>query len=163
MYAYVIFLILCVMYFIFLLPSYFPFFLLSQQAHGFQGGEECCTEGNEGQGTCLFCVFHARSISICLGIVTSGSSPLFLHIFYYFYAYFQVVREFKKREGGKGMGKMKWDAQVSLLVNFSLFTVTFGACDVLVQYTDVPCSSLVKNIIVCVIGYRCGYTTGFYS
>jgi len=26
---------------------------------------------------------------------------------------FQVVREFKKREGGKGMGKMKWDAQVS--------------------------------------------------
>jgi len=35
----------------------------------------------------------------------------------------QVVREFKKREGGKGMGKMKWDAQVrnAKNVSFMLF------------------------------------------
>ena len=34
------------------------------------------------------------------------------------YYFQQVVREFKKREGGKGMGKMKWDAQVRLLELF---------------------------------------------
>ncbi len=42
----------------------------------------------------------------------------------------KVVREFKKREGGKGMGKMKWDAQVRLYcaVCCNLYIVYIVCC-----------------------------------
>jgi len=38
----------------------------------------------------------------------------------------QVVREFKKREGGKGMGKMKWDAQVMNAIFVFVHVVVAG-------------------------------------
>jgi len=43
-----------------------------------------------------------------------------------FFVLFQVVREFKKREGGKGMGKMKWDAQVSKCETCAYLVVVAG-------------------------------------